>query len=460
MPSSGKGPQDEAHQRWAYAGQLLIGYHCRLQVISTVTCRYYHVKPYLLKQTSDGRWHEGIFEALHPDGSIAMCWVKPLQDAAAAAEERAAQQVKKPIPRASFAPDDVRQLLCRTVRMSHADVGPRTVDDVGTDAAIGRGKGGYVDDCVVMLVGHRSTYMSPPVRSAAGWSGGRPPPTRGQQWGLRTTTVLAGTNSKPTSACSMSPPHSKRYRGSYSIGAHDGHTRLAHTIGTHDWHTRLAHTIGTHDWRTRLAHTIGAPDWHTIHTRLAHSLHTRFTHAPHALPPPQELYSTKYDPKASSITPQEAARIAAEIERDARGSSNPHMREERGLVVDDSQVDEEDKYSAVVRQPPTDAQPKASWRCVHDLNHCILCILMTCDYCAPAMLFCCSRAWSCAQERGWWRPHRVQQAHCNRRPTGRNQPRSCGADWHRSSRQGLFALWHPQGACVVWWQLLFFYPFK
>lgn len=73
-----------------------------------------------------------------------MRFVKPLQDPTATAEERAAQQVKKPIPQATFAPTDVCQLFCRTVRMSHADVGPRTVDDVGTDAAIGRGKGGYV----------------------------------------------------------------------------------------------------------------------------------------------------------------------------------------------------------------------------------------------------------------------------------------------------------------------------
>lgn len=98
------------------------------------------------------------------------------------------------------------------------------------------------------------------------------------------------------------------------------------------------------------------------HCDAAPPMHTRIT----APPASQELYSTKYDPKASSITPQEAARIAAEIERDARGTSNPHLREERGLVLDDSQVDEEDKYSAVVRQPqPADAAaPRPSWRCV------------------------------------------------------------------------------------------------
>lgn len=86
---------------------------------------------------------------------------------------------------------------------------------------------------------------------------------------------------------------------------------------------------------------------------LAHTKQQPNEKRPHARSskPPQDLYSTKYDPKTSSITPAQAARIAAEIEREARSTSNPHLREERGLVVDDSQVDEEDKYSAVVRHP-------------------------------------------------------------------------------------------------------------
>jgi hypothetical protein len=46
----------------------------------------------------------------------------------------------------------------------------------------------------------------------------------------------------------------------------------------------------------------------------------------------------------------EAARIAAEIERgDHSAMSNIHLLEERGMAIDDSQMDEEDRYGAVVR---------------------------------------------------------------------------------------------------------------
>lgn len=49
----------------------------------------------------------------------------------------------------------------------------------------------------------------------------------------------------------------------------------------------------------------------------------------------------------------DAARIAAEIERgDHSALSNIHMLEERGVAIDDSQMDEEDRYGAVVRDAP------------------------------------------------------------------------------------------------------------
>jgi hypothetical protein len=48
---------------------------------------------------------------------------------------------------------------------------------------------------------------------------------------------------------------------------------------------------------------------------------------------------------------EDAARLAAEIEIGSRaaGTKNIHLAEERGLAFDDSQVDEEDRYGAVVR---------------------------------------------------------------------------------------------------------------
>lgn len=64
----------------------------------------------------------------------------------------------------------------------------------------------------------------------------------------------------------------------------------------------------------------------------------------------EELYTTKLDKGNTKITEAEAARIAAEIE--GKVASNTHMAEERGLFVDDSQLDEEDKYSSVLRPAP------------------------------------------------------------------------------------------------------------
>lgn len=57
----------------------------------------------------------------------------------------------------------------------------------------------------------------------------------------------------------------------------------------------------------------------------------------------------------------EAARIAAEIERgDHSALSNVHMLEERGLAIDDSQMDEEERYGAVVRDAAPAPRPAAA----------------------------------------------------------------------------------------------------
>ena len=48
---------------------------------------------------------------------------------------------------------------------------------------------------------------------------------------------------------------------------------------------------------------------------------------------------------------EKANRIAAEIENQV--SDNVHIREERGQVVDDSGMDEEDRFSGVVRKVAT-----------------------------------------------------------------------------------------------------------
>jgi len=70
----------------------------------------------------------------------------------------------------------------------------------------------------------------------------------------------------------------------------------------------------------------------------------------------ENLYTTKLDKVSSKISEAEAARIAREIERGLTNSTNRHMAEERGYVDDSGEMDEEDKYSSVIRKD--DAKPK------------------------------------------------------------------------------------------------------
>eukprot|EP01122_Echinamoeba_exundans_P010903 TRINITY_DN4188_c0_g1_i1.p1 TRINITY_DN4188_c0_g1~~TRINITY_DN4188_c0_g1_i1.p1 ORF type:complete len:773 (+),score=118.78 TRINITY_DN4188_c0_g1_i1:23-2341(+) len=69
----------------------------------------------------------------------------------------------------------------------------------------------------------------------------------------------------------------------------------------------------------------------------------------------EELYTTSLD-RGSEFYKQkeaEAARLAAEIEREV--TSNPHLAEERGQKAEDDGLDEEDKYSSVIRSQDSNA---------------------------------------------------------------------------------------------------------
>ncbi|KAK9452912.1 hypothetical protein V1511DRAFT_513417 [Dipodascopsis uninucleata] len=68
----------------------------------------------------------------------------------------------------------------------------------------------------------------------------------------------------------------------------------------------------------------------------------------------ENLYTTKLDKSHPDYKRREAiaAKVAKEIESSSHGG-NIHLAEERGLVVDDSGVDEEDKYSGVARDTPS-----------------------------------------------------------------------------------------------------------
>ncbi|GME91185.1 unnamed protein product [[Candida] boidinii] len=67
----------------------------------------------------------------------------------------------------------------------------------------------------------------------------------------------------------------------------------------------------------------------------------------------EELYTTKLDTNAPDFQQRlaEAEKIAKEIESQAY-NGDIHLAEERGIIIDDSGVDEEDKYSGVLRDDP------------------------------------------------------------------------------------------------------------
>lgn len=87
----------------------------------------------------------------------------------------------------------------------------------------------------------------------------------------------------------------------------------------------------------------------------------------------EELYTTALDPSKSKISVAEAERLAAEIERGNKSNTtNIHLLEERGIEVDDGDMDEEDRYGAVIRnapaggdfqrgQPPPPPRPAGAW---------------------------------------------------------------------------------------------------
>jgi LsmAD domain len=88
----------------------------------------------------------------------------------------------------------------------------------------------------------------------------------------------------------------------------------------------------------------------------------------------EELYTTALDPNKSKISMAEAERLAAEIERGNKSNTtNIHLLEERGIEIDDGDMDEEDRYGAVIREvpavggvkrptpPPPPARPAGAW---------------------------------------------------------------------------------------------------
>ncbi|KAG7828593.1 hypothetical protein KL920_003730 [Ogataea angusta] len=74
----------------------------------------------------------------------------------------------------------------------------------------------------------------------------------------------------------------------------------------------------------------------------------------------EDLYTTKIPKNAPDYEQRlkEAEKIAREIESQGH-NGNIHLAEERGIIVDDSGVDEEDKYSGVSREPASQSEGDA-----------------------------------------------------------------------------------------------------
>ncbi|KAK9811701.1 hypothetical protein WJX72_008616 [[Myrmecia] bisecta] len=71
----------------------------------------------------------------------------------------------------------------------------------------------------------------------------------------------------------------------------------------------------------------------------------------------EDVYTTKLDKSATRISEREAARIAAEIESSVAG--HYHLAEERGDQIDDSGIDEEERWSSVHRAPSSTSGAQA-----------------------------------------------------------------------------------------------------
>ncbi|KAI9317374.1 LsmAD domain-containing protein [Zopfochytrium polystomum] len=75
----------------------------------------------------------------------------------------------------------------------------------------------------------------------------------------------------------------------------------------------------------------------------------------------EELYTTAIDRSAPDFKQKEAEarRMAREIENETKMSDNIHILEERNIVVPNDGMDEEEKYSSVIRQPGKYVPPGA-----------------------------------------------------------------------------------------------------
>ncbi|CAJ0882480.1 8928_t:CDS:10 [Entrophospora sp. SA101] len=73
----------------------------------------------------------------------------------------------------------------------------------------------------------------------------------------------------------------------------------------------------------------------------------------------EEIYTTKLDRSKPDFKEREKAAIALANEINRTTTTNVHMLEERGHIIDESQIDEEQLYGAVARRDPSKYMPPA-----------------------------------------------------------------------------------------------------
>ena len=324
--------------------------------------------------------HEGIFHALRPAGpdfDVLLRMAKPVQprrdawddDGAAGGAAAADWQPVRPVPLLTVPAAELVAISATDVRMGAADVGTAggAWDDAGgfgTDAAISRARGQWgrerelqrwapdegegallhLEEAVGPVergwdqfavneakFGVRTDYaeelytteLDPTCVLGAGWAG-----LAGQGWlGGAGWAGLAG----------------RGWLG--RAGSRAGWTGQEGVGGACDGCVLLRGAGAAASGRLLTAAGTGSMRWHAGPNTRRLLLLAGGTHAARLLPATRPRRRSK-----SRISVAEAARIAAEIERgDHSRLANIHMLEERGVAIDDSQMDEEDRYGAVVR---------------------------------------------------------------------------------------------------------------
>lgn len=120
-------------------------------------------------QCKDGKVYEGVLHLLTADASsglrVVLRFAKVIKDPAAA-DGGAAQLAVKPQKEVVIDGSDLVQMVARDVRTRGVDVGPIISEDAyfGTDAAIGRGRGGCV-----RCDGRASGVREAPMLACAAW---------------------------------------------------------------------------------------------------------------------------------------------------------------------------------------------------------------------------------------------------------------------------------------------------